>query len=200
MEPGSNYSILWGACFTLCDVCHDAIEGKGNWGWTQKRHQFDAKQLASRVRRSSYRDLEEEENWRKQEAWGAWVKRLRSARVSALFPLPKSGMAVRRRKKISPIVRFQMHSGIAWKDLLDFEAGRREPLLFEAKKLAVALNITLDDLAIEKKVDEGWRVLCEQRSKLRALVFRALEPEESEIGALGRAAQYIWELLAQADE
>jgi hypothetical protein len=60
------------------------------------------------------------------------------------------------------------------KIIKEVEAGRRQPLLFEAKKLAGGLGMSLDDLAIEQEeLDDGWRMLCEVRSSRKALIFRA---------------------------
>jgi hypothetical protein len=198
--PGSSYSADWGTCVTLCDVCHNALHGNGNWGWIAKDDPTDEDELAGWVRQSSYRDLIEEESWRKHEAWGAWVRGLRLAKQNSLIPKPKPGAPVRRRKRISAFDRFAMLSGLSANDLLDFEAGRREPLLFEAKKLSVALEISLDELATEKEVEEGWRTLCEERSHLRALVLRAREPKDGEVEALSPAAKLVWELVGKADE
>ena len=103
-------------------------------------------------------------------------------------------------KSVRPIERFAMLSGLSAETLLDFEAGRREPLLFEAKKLSAALNITLDELATEKEPDDGWRTLCKERSHLRALVLRARDPKEGELKALISGARLMWELVGLADE
>ena len=93
-----------------------------------------------------------------------------------------------------------MLSGLSKETLLDFEAGRREPLLFEAKKLSTALGITLDELATEKEPDDGWRALCEEQSHRRALVFQAREPQEGEIEALSREARLLWDDVGRAAE
>jgi hypothetical protein len=198
--PGSDYSTEPGVCFTVCDVCHDALEGKGHWGWIATDDPVNDQQLAAWVRRSSWQDLSEEANWRKQEAWGAWVKALCLTRIRSLIPKRKPGAPVRRRRKVSPIERFAMLSGLPTKTLRAFLAGRRDPLLFEAKKLSTALGITLDVLATEKEPDNGWRALCEERSHRRALVFRAREPQEGEIEALSRAARLVWEVVGRSDE
>ena len=95
--PRSDYSTEPGVCFTLCDVCHDALHGNGHWGWIATDDPVDEEQLVAWVRRSSYRDLEEEENWRKHEAWGAWVSELCWAKVRSMFPKPKPGARIRRR-------------------------------------------------------------------------------------------------------
>jgi transcriptional regulator with XRE-family HTH domain len=195
--PGSDYSTEWGKCVTLCDVCHDALHGKGHWGWIGSDDPGNDEQLA-RVRQSSCRDLNEEENWRKREAWGAWVKTLRLAKLSSLVPKRKSGAPVRRCRSVSPLARFARLSGLSTNTLLDFEAGRREPLLFEAKKLSTALGISLDGLATEKEPADGWRALCEERSRRRALVLRAREPQEGEIETLSRAAKLVWDVVGRA--
>jgi transcriptional regulator with XRE-family HTH domain len=187
-------------CVTLCKVCHDALHGNGDWGWIAKCDPVDEEQLAAWVRRSTYRDLDDEENWRKHEAWGAWVKRLRLAKLNTLIPKRKPGAPVKRRRRVSPMARFATLSGLSTKTLLDFEAGRREPLLFEAKRLSTAVGITLDELATEKEPDDGWRALCEERSHRRALVLRAREPQEGEIEALSRAARLMWDGVGRADE
>ena len=98
------------------------------------------------------------------------------------------------------MARFAMLSGLSTKTLLDFEAGRRVPLLFQAKRLSTALGITLDELATEKEPDDGWRALCEEQSHRRALVLRAREPQEGEIEALNRAARLVWDVVGTADE
>ena len=162
-------------------MCHDALEGKRHWGWIAKDDPVNKERLADSVRQSSRRDLHEEENWRRREAWGAWVKTLRLAKLSSL-------------------ARFAMLSGLSKETLLDFEAGRREPLLFEAKKLLTALGITLDELATEKEPDDGWRALCEEQSHRRALVLRAREPQEGEIEALSREARLVWDDVGRAAE
>jgi hypothetical protein len=72
--------------------------------------------------------------------------------------------------------------------------------LFEAKNLAAALNISLDELATEKEPDDGWRALCSERSHHRALVFRACEAKEGEIEALSPAAKVVWENVGRADD
>jgi hypothetical protein len=197
MDPKSTYSTESGVCVTVCQVCHDALHGKGHWGSIKATDDPSDEEVVRWVRRSSLRDLSDEEAWRKREAWGLWVKGLRSARLCALLPKPKPGTPVRRRKKVSPIARFARMSGLAVNDLKDFEAGRREPRLFEAKKLATALNITLEELATEKEPDESWWTLCKQRSHRRALVLRSREPEEGEIEALGRSARLVFDSLAQ---
>jgi transcriptional regulator with XRE-family HTH domain len=184
--PRSEYSTEQGVCVTVCEVCHDAIEGKGHWGWIAKDHRVDQEGVATQVRLSSRRDLDEEENWRKHEAWGAWVKTLRLAKLGTL--------------RARSMARFAMLSDLSPKTLLDFEAGRREPLLFEAKRLSTALGITLDELATEKVADDGWRPLCEERSHRRALVLRAREPQEGEIEALSREAKLVWDEMGRAAE
>src|SRR5262249_2633360 len=119
--PGSNYSTDWGVCVTLCEVCHDALHGNGHWGWIATDDPHNDQWLEARVRHSSYRDLDEEETWRKQEAWGAWIKELRFAKLSLSNPKRKLGMPVRRRKRISPIKRFAMLSDLSAKAILDIE-------------------------------------------------------------------------------
>ena len=74
--PGSDYSIKWGSCVTLCAVCHDAIHGKGHWGWIATDDPVDEEQRAAWVRHSSRRDWTDEENWRKHESWGGRLTKL----------------------------------------------------------------------------------------------------------------------------
>ncbi len=195
--PGSDYSTEPGVCVTLCKVCHDALERKRHWGWIATDDPVDEEQLADWVRHSSRQDWSDEAYWREREAWGAWVKGLRLAKQS---PKGKPGSPGRRRRIISLIARFSEISGLPTKTLKEFEAGRREPLLFEAKKFSTVLGITLDELATEKEPDDGWRPLCEQRSHARALVFQAREPQEGEIEALSPAAKLVRELVGRADE
>src|SRR5437588_11142963 len=59
--PESDYSTEWGVCVTLCEVCHDALHGNSHWGWIATDDPVDEEQLAAWVRRSSYRDGNEEE-------------------------------------------------------------------------------------------------------------------------------------------
>jgi hypothetical protein len=198
--PRSDYSTDWGVCVTLCGVCDNAIHGKGHWRWIVTDVPVDEQQRACWVRRSSCRDLNEEEKWHNQEAWGAWVKRLRLAKLSMLIPKRKSASPARRRKKVSPIARFAKLSRLPAKTLRDFETGRREPLLSEAKKLSTALGITLIELATAKEPDYGWRKLCEERSHLRALVFRARDSQEGEVEALSPAARLVWAVVGRANE
>jgi hypothetical protein len=198
--PGSDYSSAWGVCVTLCKVCHDALHGNGHWGWIAKDDPVDDEQLEAWVRRSSNQDESDEQSWRKLEPWGAWVRELCWAKVRSMFPKPKPGARIRRRKRVSPLRRFSWLSGLSEKRLLAFHAGREHPFLFEAKMLAAALNITLDELATQPDPDEGWRTLCEERSRLRALVLRAREPEDGELEALSPAARMVWEIVRKADE
>jgi transcriptional regulator with XRE-family HTH domain len=198
--PGSDYSINWGVCVTLCEECHDAMHGHGHWGWIKKQLAEDADQLAYWVRRSSSRDLREEGSWRMHESWGSWEKQLRIAKQSSLFPKRKPGAPARRRTSTPLIARFARLSGLSEKTLRDFEAGRREPLLSEVRKLATALGITLEELASERDRDDGWRELCKERSDRRALVFRGREPLDGEIEGLDRAARLVLDLVARANE
>jgi transcriptional regulator with XRE-family HTH domain len=198
--PGSNYSAEWGVCVTLCDVCHNTLHGNGHWGWITKHDPDNKQQLVSLVRRSSRLDMAEEEEWRKREVWGEWLKGLRLAKLSSLTPNKNLIASIRRRKSFSPIARFAAMSNLSVKTLLDLEAGRREPLLFEAKKLSIALGISIDELAAESESDDGWRKMCEERSRRRALVFRACDPQVGEVEALSRAARLVWELVGIADE
>lgn len=177
---GSEYSTKPDECFTLCEVCHDALEGKRHWGWIAKYHPVTKDWLAASVQKSSCRDLYEEENWRKHEAWGAWVKELREAKFSSLL-------------------LFAIRSDLSEKTLRDFEAGRQEPLLFEAKKLSTALGIPLDELATEKEPVDGWRALCEEQSHRRALIFRVREPQEGEIETLSREARLVWDDMGKLE-
>jgi hypothetical protein len=117
-----------------------------------------------------------------------------------LIPKRKSASPARRRKKVSPIARFAKLSRLPAKTLRDFETGRREPLLSEAKKLSTALGITLIELATAKEPDYGWRKLCEERSHLRALVFRARDSQEGEVEALSPAARLVWAVVGRANE
>src|SRR5438067_2160956 len=80
----SEYSTKPGVGFTLCEVCHDALEGKRHWGWIAKDHPVTNEWLAASVQQSSRRDLHEEEKWRRHEAWGAWVKKLRETNCRSL--------------------------------------------------------------------------------------------------------------------
>jgi hypothetical protein len=185
--PGSNYSIDPGVCVTLCGVCHNALHGKGHWGWIAKIDPEEEWQLAGRVRRSSHRDWLDEDEWRDLEAWGAWLLKLCLARLN----VPKG---------VSPMARLARLSGFDKKSIWDFWAGRRKPLLFEAKRLAATLNVTLDELAREEEVDDGWMELCKQRSHRRALVLRARPAKEGEVEALGSEARRVWEHVGKEDE
>lgn len=197
--PGSRYSTDFGVCATVCEICHGAIHGKGHWGWTATKDSDNEWQMKSLAKQSWYQDRDEEASWRARAPWGAWVKELRVARQGVLFPLETLSPTVRRRKRNPLIKRFADRAGLAVKDLLDFEAGRREPVLREAKKLAAVLGITTDELATEKQADDVWRAACEQRSDRRALIFRAREAREGEIEFLGRSAKLLWELVGRVD-
>jgi transcriptional regulator with XRE-family HTH domain len=145
-----------------------------------KCHPVSKVWLADSVQKSSRQDLDEEKSWRRHEAWGAWVKELREAKFSSLR-------------------LFAIRSDLSEKTLRDFEAGRREPFLFEAKKLSIALEITLDELATEKEPEDGWMALCEEQCHRRALIFRAREPQEGEIEALSREARLVWDHLGELE-
>jgi hypothetical protein len=155
-------------------VCHDALEGKRHWGWIAKYHPVTKEWLAASVQKSSRQDLHEEENWRRHEAWGAWVKKHREAKVRSL-------------------AMFAIRCDLSERMLRDFEAGRKEPHLFEAKKLSTALGIPLHELATEKEPVDGWRALCEEQSHRRALLFRVREPQDGEIESLSREARLVWD-------
>ncbi|HKI31619.1 MAG TPA: hypothetical protein VKA46_07105, partial [Gemmataceae bacterium] len=73
----SDYAVKSGVCVTLCDVCHDALHKKGNWGWIARDDPDDDEELAWWVRRSAECDIKAERAWRRREDWGAWLREVR---------------------------------------------------------------------------------------------------------------------------
>jgi hypothetical protein len=89
---------------------------------------------------------------------------------------------------------------VTTKRVQDWEAGRCEPLLSEATRLAKALDITLDDLAWEQDLDDQWLKFARKRSEDRALVFRVREAKKGEVLTLTPGAKLVWERVGQADQ
>jgi DNA-binding XRE family transcriptional regulator len=180
--PGSEYSMQPGVCVTLCVVCHDALHGQGAWGWIAKEDPADEEDMAWRVRRSTRADIKDERGWRQREVWGGLLREIRRS------------VAKRSQAALAILV------GVSNKTIRDWEAGRTEPLLSEAMRLAKVLEITLDELCEgqEDEPDEWWLESAEKRSDARALAFRAREAREGE--TLGRGAAVVWEIVRQADE
>jgi len=89
-------------------------------------------------------------------------------------------------------------AGVPTKTLQCWEAGRAEPLLSEAKRLAKALNITLDDLSWDQDTDDSWLKSVQERVEARALAFRAREAKEGEL--LNPGARLVWEVVGRLAE
>lgn len=178
--PRSNYSLEWGDCVTLCGLCHDALHGKGTWGWITREDFDDDEQLARRVRRSTDDDIREERQWRRRADWGAWVRELRTSllQVSEL----RLGLSV----------------GVPERTVRDWEAGRCEPVLSQAKRLATALRISLDELTWDDDPGDDWVKACEERSNARAAALRARDLREDE--TLGRGAALVRDIVARTDD
>ncbi len=114
IEPPSDYDVEWGKCVTLCHVCHNALHEKGSWGWIAQPE--DEEELASRVQQSAADDIKEESEWQRRKVWGTELRRFRENVVKVTPAALARSVEVRK------------------KTLQDWEAGRGEPLLAEAKR------------------------------------------------------------------
>ncbi len=176
--PKSDYEVEWGVCLTLCDVCHDALHGKGSWGWVTKDAPEDEEAFARLVRRSTARDIRDERKWRRRASWGVWLQELRKtvAKIS--------------QRKLACLLEIPMRKVQNW------EAGRDEPLFSEAKRLATVLGIHLEELWCDDDPDDWWLTATEKRADARALAFGAREAKDGEI--LERGAALVAEVVGNA--
>lgn len=165
---------------TMCEVCHDAMHDKGNWWWIFSSECDYSDTLAGHLRRAVRADVRDERAWQRRAAWGARLKALRTER------------GLRTAQNLAILADLEP------KDVEAFEDGRREPTLFELKGIAKALRVKLDTLAEEDQTDdEPWLEACERRANLRAITFRARDPEEGESLYCGEAKR-ILEVVLEA--
>jgi ribosome-binding protein aMBF1 (putative translation factor) len=153
--PGSQYSTKIGVCVTLCVVCHDAMHEQGSWGWVTKDRWEDEEDKIRLIKRSIRHDSNDEKAWRQREAWGDQLRNFRKT-------IGISEAALARRLEIPDVGE---------KTIRNWEAGRSEPKLSEARPLAVALKITLDELAQQQPPGDAWMALAKHQSEARAFVF-----------------------------
>ncbi len=179
MDPKSAYALELGVCITLCDVCHHALHGEGHWGQLVSDPPRTAEELVRLVQRLTKHDIWEEREWRQREQWGAWVQALRKTTELS-------------QRKLAQL------AGVSLKTVQYWETGRYEPRLLEAKRLAKVLGISLDDLASEHESGDWWVKDAEDRSALRALVFRGRQAKQGEI--LDRGALLVWEKVGRDND